>query len=202
MMTDLKTHLYKYIPEHSVDYCHQLWLEHNFRFVIKKKRKTKLGDYRYDPKLKRHSISVNNDLNPYSFLITYLHEVAHLIAFKKYGRKAAPHGQEWKNAFKMIMLPVLNDKVFPEDVLRKAASYLKNPKASSCNDHALTKVLSKYDKKQDGVILEELPLGQSFTLGSRKFKKDVLRRTRFLCEEIESGKKYLVSKSALVQIIE
>lgn len=199
MMKNIKSQLEHHIPPSAVDYCYKLWVDHNFNFRIKSKRKTKLGDYRFDPRSRTHSISVNNDLNPYSFLITYIHEVAHLITFKEFGRKVLPHGNEWKNTFKMTMLPILNNSVFPEDILRKIASYLINPKASSCNDHSLTKALSKYDLQATGILLEELPIGKAFRLGNKNFKKESLRRTRFLCEDIDSGKKYLVSKSALVE---
>ncbi|MEQ8926509.1 MAG: SprT-like domain-containing protein [Fulvivirga sp.] len=198
MMNKYQLALSKFMPEPAVNYCYELWAKHNFKLSIKKKRQTKLGDYKYNPKTKSHYITVNNDLNPYSFLITYIHEVAHLVTFQDYGRRAAPHGKEWKSVFKNLMLPLLNNNIFPDDVLRTLASYLKNPKASSCNDHALTKMLSKYDEK-NGVFLEEIPTGKVFKLGNRTFKKESLRRTRFVCEEIPTGRKYLISKSALVE---
>ena len=97
----------KFLPKESAQYCYDLWKKHGFEFKIKKSRKTKLGDYRFDPKIGKHIISVNNDLNQYSFLITYLHEVAHLLTFQKYKNKVAPHGEEWKNEFKLVALPVL-----------------------------------------------------------------------------------------------
>lgn len=192
-------HLFiKHLPKHSVDYCFELWENELFEFKIKNKRASKLGDYRYEPTTKKHTISVNKDLNPYSFLITYLHEVAHMHVFLQHGRRAKPHGIEWKNQFKKLMIPMLNSDVFPDDILRKIASYIKNPKASSCNDHELTAVLSKYDSSQEGIFLNAIPHGEVFYLGNRIFKKETLRRTRFICVEIKSGKKYLISKSARV----
>ncbi|QSE98634.1 SprT-like domain-containing protein [Fulvivirga lutea] len=198
MMNKYQIALSKFIPEPAVNYCYELWVNYDFKLSIKKKRQSKLGDYKYDPRTKKHYITVNNDLNPYSFLITYIHEVAHLVTFKTHGRKVSPHGAEWKNEFKRLMLPLLNTSIFPDDVLRSLANYLKNPKASSCNDHALTKMLSKYDQT-NGVFLDEIPQGEVFKLGKRKFKKESLRRTRFVCVEIPSGRKYLISKSALVE---
>ncbi len=129
-----------------------------------------------------------------------MHEVAHYQVFIKYGNSVKPHGVEWKNAFKTLMLPVLTNDIFPDDVLKKIARYIKNPKASSCNDHELSMALSKFDEEPAGLFLTELPFGSTFKLRNRLFKKDVLRRTRFVCIELTSGKKYLIAKSAQVKV--
>jgi SprT protein len=194
---NLHLSLQKHIPADAVDHCIELWDEFPFKFNIKAKRATKLGDYRYDPKNKSHTISINNDLNTYSFLITYLHEVAHLITFHEYGRKVKPHGIEWKAIFKKISLPILNTQVFPDEILRKLANYLKNAKASSCNDHNLMRALKIYDNNES-IFLSDISVGEIFNFGSRAFKKESLRRTRFVCQEVSSGRKYLISKSAVV----
>lgn len=188
-----------FIPLAAHSYCNHLFSEYEFTLKLKNKRVSKLGDYRYDPRSKSHLITLNNDLNPYSFLITFIHEVAHLTTMIKYGRKVRPHGIEWKNEFKRLMLPLLNTDVFPDGLLRKIADYLKNPKASSCNDHQLTFELSKFDIENDKTVLANLYYGEIFIIGKRKFKKRALRRTRFLCEEITTGRNYLISKSALVE---
>ncbi len=200
MSMDIINLLEPYVPAQALDYCCQLWYDQNFRFTVKRKRVTKLGDYRYNPETKEHSITVNADLNTYSFLLTYIHEVAHLVTFKKYGRKVSPHGIEWKTEFKKLMLPLLNPTIFPDDLLRHIASYLKNPKASSCNDHNLSRTLSEYDEK-DNTFLSDIPIGQTFTLGNKHFKKGSLRRTRYLCQDVHSKKQYLISKSATITII-
>ncbi|MDZ7848645.1 MAG: hypothetical protein U5L96_18960 [Owenweeksia sp.] len=58
-------------------------------------RKTKFGDYRFPQKRDpRHRISLNSNLNPFAFLITLIHEMAHLKAFKDYGHKIKAHGPE------------------------------------------------------------------------------------------------------------
>src|SRR6478736_8245717 len=100
------TLLQKHIPPSSVDYCFQLWQQYRFRFVLRKGRITKVGDFTYRTG-QTPRITLNHDLNPYLFLVTYIHEVAHLYVHLKYGNKVDPHGEEWKNAFKHLMEPVL-----------------------------------------------------------------------------------------------
>jgi predicted SprT family Zn-dependent metalloprotease len=109
--------LQRHLPPNAVDYCLDLWERNNFVFQVKNPRRSKLGDYRYVPTSGRHYISVNKDLNPYAFLITYLHEVAHLLTFRKHGRRAKPHGIQWKRNFRDITYPVMTPSVFPEALL-------------------------------------------------------------------------------------
>ena len=194
-----KTKLNKYLPEQSIHYCYTLWRDHVFTLKIKKKRASKLGDYRFDPNKGDHIISVNNDLNPYSFLITYVHEVAHLVTFKEHKRSVKPHGVEWKNNFKKLMIPILNNKVFPDRILRTLAHYLKNPKASSCNDHQLMKALQSYDTHKQAINLSEISAGELFKFRHRIFRKETLRRTRYVCCEVSTKRKYLISRIAEVE---
>lgn len=194
-----KTALARFLPEHAVHYCYTLWCQHPFILKIKKKRASKLGDYKYEPSKQKHIISVNNDLNPYSFLITYVHEVAHLVTFSEHKRRVSPHGKEWKGNFKKLMLPILNNEVFPDNVLRTLASYLKNPKASSCNDHQLVKALQCYDINKTGINLSEISTGELFKFRQRIFRKETLRRTRYVCCEVSTKRKYLISRIAEVE---
>ena len=63
------------------------------------------------------------------------------------------------------------------------------------------KEMSKYDvrsTKGETLFLADLAPQAHFLLAGRKFKKGQTRRTRVLCEELETGKKYLVSRLAQV----
>ena len=193
-----KALLHKHLPDQAVGYCFDLWQSHPFNFKLKKSRQSKLGDYRYNPKDKSHVITLNHDLNKYAFLVTYIHEVAHLITYLEFGRKVPPHGTAWKNNFKRLFIPMLNNEVLPDLILRTLAKHLKNPKASSCADPALYRTLSQFDNEPK-VFLSDIAVGASFQLGNRIFKKENLRRTRYVCEEIKTGRKYLISKSAQVK---
>ncbi len=189
----LQTHL----PANAVDYCIDLWERNNFVLRIKNPRRSKLGDYRYVPSTGRHYISVNNDLNPYAFLITYLHEVAHLLTFRTHGRRVKPHGMQWKRCFRDITYPVMTPSVFPGELLERLTRYLRNPAASSCADPALMEALRAYDA--DSLpMLKELAEGEVFRLHTRSFRKGKLKRTRYVCQEVRSGKSYLISGHAMV----
>ena len=111
------------------------------KVIITNPRQTKLGDYRSPNNNKNHIISINNNLNKYSFLITLTHEIAHMMIWEKYKNNVKPHGSEWKEMFKKLMINFM--PVFPTDIQKCLAIHLKNPKASSSSDHELQKILRK-----------------------------------------------------------
>jgi hypothetical protein len=190
----------RFVPTQAVDYCLDLWWDYRFEFKITKGRQTKLGDYRFHPVKKSHVVSVNNNLNPFAFLITYVHEVAHLVVYNDHKNRVSPHGGEWKANFKQLMLPMLRNDIFPDDVLRVLARHMKNPKASSYSDPKLIAALSRYDKDQNGVLLSQVKNNEQFIFNKRQFTKLELRRTRAVCKEEKSGRKYLISQTAKVQL--
>ena len=190
----------KFVPQTAVSYCNKLYEKIGFEFKIKKARQTKLGDYRFDPNSNRHTITINNDLNPYSFLVTYLHEVAHLIAFKKYGNRVQPHGKEWKQCFTEIAEPMLSGQVFDQRILMALSKYFKNPKASSCSDPMLYNILKKFDNKET-LQLKDIAIRQSFVFNKRQFKKLEKKRTRSICLELKTNRKYAIAEIAEVDMI-
>ncbi len=191
----------KHLPEEAVNYCFQLWKQQPFHFHITKSRASKLGDFRYRRDRKIQTITINHNLSPYQFLITYVHEVAHLRAFEKYGLKIKPHGLEWKQTFRELMLPVLSEEIFPKDIYLALNRHMRNPKASTGADLILAKVLKPYDQNfsPDKALLIDLPIGEIFFIQGRRFRKDQTRRTRVVCEELSTGRKYLISAHAEVK---
>lgn len=192
----------RFVPQGAVAYCVKIYSYFEFELKIKKGRKTKLGDFRYDPRKKKQTITVNNDLNQFHFLITYLHEVAHLVTYKDHGRSVQPHGPEWKNNFKKVLKPVLNESIFPKDVLAALKSHLQSVKATSCSDPLLYQTLKRYNEDDGSILLKELSPGGYFELDGKQYQKIEKRRTRSTCIEIKSGRKYLVSEIAAVIPIE
>lgn len=191
----------QHVPPGAQAYCVELWLQYPFSLKVTPGRVSKLGDYRYDKIRKTHRISVNGTLNPYAFLLTYVHEVAHLLAFEQYGFKISPHGREWKDSFKALMQPLLNSLVFPEDVLQPLLKYMRNPKAASGSDQMLTLALQQYDRQDGSIALAKVNTEQTFRFRKMVLVKESVRRTRALCREVKSGKRYLISQAARVHLL-
>lgn len=196
----LERQLKSYLPEGFETMVAELLLQHPVRFAITAPRSTKLGDYR-PPKAteKLHRISVNGNLNRYSFLITTLHEFAHLQTFEQYGHQIKPHGDEWKETYRKLLWPAITTGRLPKSVEAALMRSLSNTKASSCSDTHLSRALREFDVPSDGSrTLEELPKNATFTIQGRLFRKGDLRRTRYLCEELSSKRRFLIHALATV----
>ncbi|KZS40797.1 metallopeptidase [Aquimarina aggregata] len=197
----MKEILARYIPERAIDMAFDLVVKCNVHLKIVNERVTRHGDYRKMPD-GRHQITVNASLNKYRFLITLVHEIAHLIAFEKYGRYIKPHGIEWKKTFQQLMLPYIHPEVFPSKLLPVLAKHFKNPRASSDTDEKLSLALKQYDPKSDKNYIFELPLGSTFRLYNGKiFKKGNKKVKRYECVELNTGRIYLFNPNAEVELL-
>lgn len=194
--------LKKYLPERSVKSCLELIQQTGVHLKIVNERVTRHGDYRRMPDGK-HQITVNVTLNKYRFLITLVHEIAHLVAFEKYGKRIKPHGREWKHTFQHLMLPFIRPEIFPERLLPLLARHFKNPKASSSTDAHLSIALKQYDEQDsDKSYVFELPLGSVFRLYNGKlYKKGNKRVKRYECVEMTTGRMFLFQPNAEVELI-
>jgi SprT protein len=198
-----KSILHKYIPEQAVTIIASWIYHYDFKLKIKKERSSKHGDYRPPIKKENHQITVNRNLNKYAFLITLVHEIAHLSNWNKYQNKVRPHGEQWKEEFKILMKPFIHQNIFPEDVKHALGNYLKNPAASSCSDISLSRVLKKYDDKNGLFLLEEIPVRSVFKIKSNKhFIKGERIRTRFKCIEVKTKRVYLFNPLAEIEIVD
>ncbi len=191
--------LEKHLPAPALLYCFQLWEQHPFDFKLRKRRISKVGDFSCRPG-KSPCITINNDSQPYLFLITYIHEVAHLRVHQMHGWRPVSHGKEWKTTFQQIMEPMMRQEVFPAELLKILQKHMANPKASSFSDSALTRSLRQHDENQKAVtLLSEIPEGSTFSIHGRWFKKGPLKRTRVLCHEIKTRRNFLVPADAPIE---
>lgn len=195
--------LKQYLPEGSFEEVSHYLQHYKVQLTITRERRSVLGDYRNSFADKNHRISVNGNLNPYAFLITLLHELAHLFTYERFGHRVLAHGQEWKIEYSKVLAQFLLKKIFPADIQRTLLNTLQNPAASSCADTALLRVLHQYDEKKEGVrLVETLPPGALFKIkGGRQFKKEEKVRKRFKCVEIATGKMYLFSPVHEVYVV-
>jgi len=188
-------YLNQFIPEGSsqlvMDYLHL----HKVHLTVTRERKTVLGDYRNAVDGKNHRISVNGNLNKYAFLITLIHELAHLITFMQYGNRVKAHGKEWKYIYAKMLEDFLKLNIFPDDIKIAFKKTIHDLPASSCADEGLTRILKNYDEKPDGLLfVEQIKEGDFFiTDDKRIFRKGKKRRTRFECVEVATKKIYLFS---------
>jgi SprT protein len=184
--------LENYLPPNTaldvIDYMHS----YKIHLKIKRERKSILGDYRPAHLGKPHTISLNANLNEYHFLITFLHELAHLINHLNHGRKVSPHGKEWKDVFSLLLNKFTSTNIFPNDVKNALIKSMQSLSASTCSDPVLFKILRRYDKPHAKILVDELEIGDIFTTDqNRRFKVIAKRRTRYECEEMGSRKRFL-----------
>lgn len=195
--------LAQYVPEPVAAPLLECINYHQAALKISRSRITKLGDYRPPRDGKPHRITVNHDLNKYAFMVTLVHEIAHMTNWVKHKNSVKPHGPEWKAEFKGLMQPFLNSDIFPPDVLTALKSYMMNPAASSCTDPHLLRTLKRYDEGPAPIYLEELPANTLFTINKKKiFRKGPQLRKRFKCLEVNTKRYYLVHPMAEVIPVE
>lgn len=193
--------LAKYLPPHAVAPVFDLIVAHRVHLKVVHQRVTRHGDYRKGPEGK-HEITINANLNPYKFLITLIHEIAHLVAFEKFGRNIKPHGPEWKYTFQQLMVPYIRPEIFPGVLLPLLARHFKNPSASSDVDVTLTLALKQFDPQNDKNYIFEIPYGSRFRIHNGKiFQKGALRVKRYECLEVSSGRMYLFHPNAEVELL-
>ena len=205
----MKTKLLPHLPEESIDFIIYWLIENKVQLRISKTRSTKLGDYRFPRPGTIPKISVNQNLNKYSFLITLVHEMAHHAVFSsvqthnyaslRKNKRPKPHGLEWKSEYRKLMAPFLNRSIFPMEILSVLEDYFENPRASSTADKQLSRILKTFDQPNGKEILENLPFDTVFHLpNGRRFQKKEKIKTRYRCFCLKTKKIYLFNPLAEV----
>ncbi len=187
--------LSEFLPSGTYQMVEPFLSHYKVHLTITRSRTTVLGDYRNAIPGKSHRISVNGNLNAYAFLITLLHELAHLITFEKFGHRVQSHGKEWKLQFAELLKHFLLSDVFPSDIKQQLSASLKSPAASSCADDALMRVLRNYDQVKEGhLLVEQILPGEIFqTKNGRQFRREEQIRKRIKAVELQTGRIYLFS---------
>lgn len=196
-------HLNSFLPRGTYHAVEEYLRSYKIHLTITQHRKSILGDYRHRTHFSNHRISINGSLNKYAFLVTLLHEIAHLLTFEKHSNKVMAHGNEWKTIYGSLLKQFVENRIFPPDIEKELLTSLKNPAASSCAEDDLIRVLRKYDVNTNGYrLVEEIPPNSLFKLDDGKiFKKGEKQRKRFKCEEVGTGKIYLFSPVYAVEMI-
>jgi SprT protein len=193
-----------FLPEGTFDRVVTYIHHYKVHLTISKQRKSVLGDYRHSGWGSNHRISVNGNLNKYEFLITLLHELAHLLTYELHKNRVEPHGKEWKAHYSRLLVDFVQQKVFPADVEKALQKSINNPSATANGETELLLVLRKYNEaKREGVLhVIDVPENALFqTENGRIFRKGALRRKRFECVELKTGNRYTFSAITEVRIL-
>jgi len=188
-------YLRRWIPAEAAPLILEYLNHYQVHLTITRERKSVLGDYRHATLDQNHRISVNGNLNAWSFLITLIHELAHLVTFMEYGNRVQSHGKEWKTIYRKILEEFIRLSIFPADILGALKKNLHDLPASSCADEGLMRILRRYDENPEELLLvEQIPEGACFSLeDNRVFRKGKKLRKRYQCMEVATGKLYLFS---------
>ncbi|HEY4290939.1 MAG TPA: SprT-like domain-containing protein [Puia sp.] len=188
-------YLRRWIPSAAAPLILEYLNHYQVHLTITRERKSVLGDYRHATRDQNHRISVNGNLNHWSFLITLIHELAHLVTFMEYSNRVQSHGKEWKTIYRKMLEEFIRLSIFPADILAALKKNLHDLPASSCADEGLMRVLRRYDENPGELLLvEQIPEGACFSLeDNRVFRKGKKLRKRYQCVELATGKLYLFS---------
>jgi len=211
-----KSILRKYIPEPAIDTIADWVYKYNFKLKVKRSRSSKEGDYMSPHDGKNHVITINHDLNKYAFLVTLIHEIAHLANWEKHKGRVNPHGKEWKSEYSQLLnyfltkenLALDEEKIFPKEIFIALQKHMQSPSAASGSDLNLSRVLKKYDADSETLLLERISVGSSFRIASGKTKhiaevfiKGEKRRTRFKCIHTRTKREYLIHALCKIELI-
>jgi hypothetical protein len=202
---DLRESLTPFMPQKALDAVVALLQTHPIHLGLMAPRSRVFGDYR-PPQNKGgfHKITVNGDLNKYAFLITFLHEYAHLLTFANYGPRAQAHGSEWKSGFRQLLQQFIQADMFPDDIRLALQHYMRNVPASSASDPQLMRVLERYNvrkRPENETSVEQLPPKARFTYNGDLFEKGERLRKNFTCTRLSDGAKFRFNPVAKVMFL-
>lgn len=189
--------LIKYLPNQTaLDWVLKWTKNYSVLITVTKERKGKLGDYRRATLFGKHRISINYNLGEELFFLTLTHEIAHMHAFVQYKlKKIQPHGKEWKQIYSNLILDSLD--AYSPELQKLLLKFAKNPKAGYFSDPSLVNYFSK-QQGIDGSLLKNLAIGSRFYFEKKPFELLEKRRTRYLCKDLITHKKYLINQNVAV----
>lgn len=188
--------LEKFLPQNTLSYLKKWFSEYYIHIKVTKNRHSKLGDYRKLPD-NSHEITINSTLPPQLFFFVLTHELAHLIAFEKYGRRISPHGNEWKHTFREMLLESLD--VYNEDLRLIIVKFSQSPKANFMASPELVKYFHIENHEDELHYIEELSEGEFFFYKNEKYLLEGLIKKNYLCKNLATGRKYSFKPLARVK---
>lgn len=188
--------LEKYLPENTLPHLKKWFGGHVIHIKITKERNSKLGDYRKMPD-KSHQITINSTLQPQLFFFVLTHELAHLVAFDQYGYRISPHGAEWKNTFRIMLLESLS--IYADDLKGIILKFSKSPKANFMASPDLVRYFRIEDYEDESSYIEDLSVGNTFKYKKQIYLIEEKRKKNYLCTNLDTTKKYIFKPLARVE---
>lgn len=193
-----------YVPVDAVETVSQLLREHGVLLKISRDRLTKLGDFKPSANGSPHRISINGNLNIYEFLLVFFHELAHLMVYVAHGRRATPHGKEWKKVYGSLIRRGVEAGYFHSSVCSLLTDYSYRVKACGVAATDVVRALQAFDRQQEDSgwqLLDEIAENEVFiTRGGRVFRKREKLRTRYRCLSVDDHRVYLLHGAAKVKL--
>ena len=190
--------LEKYLPENCLPYLKKWFGDYVIHIKITRDRNSKLGDYRKMVD-KSHQITINSTLQPPLFFFVLTHELAHLLAFENYGNRISPHGAEWKNTFRIMLLESF--AVYDEDLKPIILKFSKSPKANFMSSPDLVRYFHIEDYEDESSYIEDLEIKDQFIYRKQIYIIEEKRKKNYLCIQLDTGKKYIFKPLARVKKI-
>jgi len=188
--------LEKYLPENTLPYLKKWFGDYSIHIKITRGRNSKLGDYRKMPD-KSHQITINSTLQPQLFFFVLTHELAHLLAFENFGNRISPHGAEWKQTFRLMLLESIS--IYSEDLKPIILRFSKSPKANFMASPDLVRYFHIENYDDESSYIEDLHPGEKFTYKKQTYIIEEKRKKNYLCLNLDTQKKYIFKPLARVE---
>ena len=196
--------LKKYLPKGAYKLVVPHLENRNVIVKITPPRLTRTGSFSVcRDEVDRCRISISDTGNKFQFLITLLHEIAHMNIYYNYKweyRRIKPHGHQWKSEFQNLVVPLVENGVFPSSLKSVLEKHMLNPTASTSTDVSLLKALKKYALFPNQKCIDDLPEGSKFMFRNGiRYIRGRKRLKRIECLDESTGKRYLFHPEALVE---
>lgn len=183
-----------FLPAGSLEVIGEWLRVDNLSIKLTSGRGQRLGAYKREAS-GMQTILLNRNQDPYSFLITLVHEIAHMQARKLYGRHVQPHGLEWKQTYSRLIIKAAAIPSLPADICAMMAEIARSPESRHYGKISVSKVLLKYSTKAEpGELLCDIPPGTRFRMPDGKvYIKGEKIRTRYRCKLDGASSVWLIS---------
>jgi predicted SprT family Zn-dependent metalloprotease len=166
----------------------------NLQLIVRNPRKSFYGNMIYSKRNDWFKIYINQNLSPSFFLYVFLHEYAHVLTHLQFGLKVKPHGKEWQNSFFMLLQEAMDKALFENNIHAEIEKqFFKTRVYSNLRDSHIKSLMDKIDLGKEQHCIKDIPLNSIVLLSNNmKLKIEKKIRTRYVCADMNSKKKYLV----------